>query len=167
MKRLSVHFTHVSPTAEPLRGTKHTRACFRPEVWVSHPIRSEDRHTPLYEFVAFECFSFRFIKLLCAGRFNSPLLNHRLPFLRTNVLFISSDMASDSWAQAVDEQEAAAESVGLNLKLKHNHYRKMNDWIKHFTNYSNSDCVCERKTLQLLCRSDATSLAHYNLNNAV
>jgi len=26
-------------------------------------------------------------------------------------------MATDSWAQAVDEQEAAAESVGWNLKL--------------------------------------------------
>ncbi len=38
-------------------------------------------------------------------------------------------MATDSWAQAVDEQEAAAESVGLNLK--HYKYRKLNDWIKH------------------------------------
>lgn len=45
-------------------------------------------------------------------------------------------MATDSWAQAVDEQEAAAESVGLNLK--HYNYRKLSDWIKHLTNHDNS-----------------------------
>lgn len=47
-------------------------------------------------------------------------------------------MATDSWAQAVDEQEAAAESVSVGLNLKHNNYRKLNNWIKHFTNHNNS-----------------------------
>uniref|UniRef100_A0A8C2IZV3 RNA helicase n=1 Tax=Cyprinus carpio TaxID=7962 RepID=A0A8C2IZV3_CYPCA len=47
-------------------------------------------------------------------------------------------MASDSWAQAVDEQEAAAESVRLNLTLTLSTYREMNNSIKHYTNHNNS-----------------------------
>uniref|UniRef100_A0A673GEU6 Uncharacterized protein n=1 Tax=Sinocyclocheilus rhinocerous TaxID=307959 RepID=A0A673GEU6_9TELE len=47
-------------------------------------------------------------------------------------------MATDSWAQAVDEQEAAAESVRLNPKLKQSSYRKLNNSIKHFTKHNNS-----------------------------